>query len=250
MHVGVLTGLRAEARLLRVPALQAPVPIVAVTGGCPIRARREAERLVSSGAVVLVSFGLAGGLDPRLEAGDVILADRVILPDGRAIETDRGWLRAARGRVRQPGAKLFIGPIAGTDRLLATIGDKQRLAERSGALAGDLESAAAAAVAEEAELPLLVVRAVSDSAVQPLPHVARVAVRADGRLDYWRVAQALCAHPREWPQVARLAVGTRAALLALRGMIGAGVLLPPVGAAGEGVADEVFEHELRGTLRA
>jgi adenosylhomocysteine nucleosidase len=250
MRVGVLTGLRAEARLLRgARADRARAPRVFLTGACSIRARHEAERLVASGAIAVVSFGVAGGLDPRLSAGDLVLADRVIFPDGSSVGTDRTWVQAVWARLRYPSTNVFVGPIAGTDHLIATVAEKRQLAERSGALAGDMESGAAAAVAAAAGLPLLVVRAVSDSASQALPSVARLPVRADGRLSIGPIAHALCAHPREWRDVARLALGTRAALASLRGVVRAGALLPP-GSAFDGVANDPLEHELRGTLAA
>lgn len=228
MRIGFLTGLTAEARLLRgVFSGAAGEPIVVRTGADPVRARHEAERLVPAGAIAIVSFGLAGGVDPKVEAGDLVLADRVILPDGRSVPTDQAWLRTALSRLKPPRTRVAIGPVAGTEWLLATVEDKRRLADASGALAGDMESAWAAVVAERAGLPLLVVRAVSDAADRPLPSVARVPLRPCGGIRFDSVAQALCTRPNEWPAVARLARDTRAALGALRGVVRSGALLPP-----------------------
>lgn len=245
MRVGVLTGLTAEARLLHAFAAdQAHAPLVARAGASAVRAADEAERLVALGAVAIVSFGIAAGLDPRLEAGDLIFADRVVLPGGRSVPTDPEWLKAASARAGLP--RSFIGPVAGTDRLLATVADKRDLAARSGALSGDMESAAAAAVAQQAGLPLLVVRAVSDGAARILPAVARVPLHPDGGIDMRRVTQALCARPGEWPAVARLALDTRAALNALRGVVRSGALLPPGwgGRRFDGVAHQPVEDVL------
>ena len=226
-RIGILTGLTAEARLLRRVTHAGTAPIVARTAANSDRAHREAERLVATGAVALVSFGLAGGLDPRVEAGDLILADRVILPDGRTVATDAAWLEAALACARPSGSTVRIGPMASTERLLATAADKRDLARVSGALAGDMESGAAAAVAERAGLPLLVVRAVSDSVAHSLPMVARVPLRPCGSVRFDAIAGALCRNPAEWPAVARLARDTRTALLALRNVVQAGILLPP-----------------------
>ena len=227
MRVGVLTGLAAEARLLR-EVLGDDVELTVVrTGADPVKARREAERLVASGVVALISFGVAGGLDPRLRAGDLILADRVILPDGRAIDTDAEWLLRAQARLEQPRSRALVGAVAGSDQLLATPAEKRLLCERSGALAGDMESGAVAAVAAAAGLPFLVVRAVSDGATRVLPQVARVPLRPDGGISIGGIAQALCTRPGEWPAVARLAFETRAAMMALKGAVRSGALLPP-----------------------
>ncbi len=231
MRIGVLTGLEAEARLLRTLFPQADMDSIVVrTGADPARARREAERLAGAGVSALLSFGLSGGLDPRLKAGDLILADRVVLPDGRTLATDAAWLARAQERVEdeaggsRPG--LHVGAVAGADRLLATLADKRRLSQASGALAVDMESGAAAAAAEAAGLPFLVVRAVSDCAGTTLPAVARVPLLPCGGLDVTGVTRALCTRPGEWRAVARLALDTRAALGALRGVVRAGALLP------------------------
>ena len=77
MRIGVLTGLAAEARLLE-RALTGSDVIIARTGAVPERAEAAAESLVAKGAAALLSFGLAGGLDPTLRAGDLVLADRVV----------------------------------------------------------------------------------------------------------------------------------------------------------------------------
>lgn len=228
MRIGVLTGLTVEARLLQGSVFErTQAPLIARAGACAKRAFDEAERLVAAGAGAIVSFGIAAGLDPRLQPGDIVLADRVILPDGRTVDTDPDWLGSARAQAGQPSARTYIGPVAGTDRLLATAADKRGLAARSGALCGDMESAAAAAVAQRAGLPLLVVRAVSDSAAQNLPGVARVPLRPDGGISIGPVAQALWSRPGEWLAVARLAFDTRAALEALRGVVRSGALGPP-----------------------
>jgi adenosylhomocysteine nucleosidase len=239
MRVGVLTGLAAEARLLEGARLEGGFGLaVARTGADPATARREAERLAASGVVALISFGVAGGLDPRLRAGDLVLADRVILPGGRAIATHAAWRSLAHARLAEPGTRAFVGAIAGSDQLLVTPAEKRLLSERSGGIAGDMESGAVAEVAADAGVPFLVMRAVSDGAMRFLPQVARVPLRPDGGLSVGRIAHALCTRPGEWPAVARLAVETRAAMAALRAAVRSGALLPPGVALGAASAED------------
>lgn len=228
MRVGVLTGLAAEARLLSSVLFDGKADLRIVrTGADSSRARREAQDLVDSGVSALVSFGVAGGLCPSLNAGDLILADRVILPDGRSMSADAAWLRLARQRLGTRGHKTVIGPVAAADRLLVTPAEKRQLSKISGGIAGDMESGAVAEIAHRAGLPFLVVRAVSDGATRVLPRVARVPVRPCGGLSVGSIAHALFASPGEWPAVARLALETRAALATLQGAVHAGALLPP-----------------------
>lgn len=222
--VGVLTGLAAEARLLDGHGGDGAL-IVACTGADPRRAREEAGQLVSQGATALVSFGLAGGLCPSLRAGDLVCAERVVLPGGLAVAVDADWRRAVLARA-QPLRDALGGAMAGVDRLLVTTEEKC-LAAASGAVAADMESHAVALAAEEAGVPFIVLRAVSDPAGRALPSVARVALKPGGRVDAQAVAMALVRRPSEWPAVARLALDTRAAMATLRGAVGVGALLAP-----------------------
>jgi len=228
MRIGVLTGLAAEAWLLRDLLPDQDLELVVVrTGADPGRARREAERMAALGVTALLSFGLSGGLHAKLRAGDLVLADQVILPDGCCVATDRGWLGWTHERIRLSGTEVHVGAVAGAAELLATLADKQRLSAVSGALAVDMESGAAAMAAEVAGLPFFVVRAISDCAATALPSVARVPLRADGGISLPGIARALCLQPREWSAVARLAIDTRVSLGSLRRVVRAGALLPP-----------------------
>jgi nucleoside phosphorylase len=71
----------AEARALGPWARDARV-VVAVSGGRPDRAEAAARGLVQQGVRALLSWGIAGALDPALAPGALILPDRVVCPDG------------------------------------------------------------------------------------------------------------------------------------------------------------------------
>ena len=71
--IGFVVGLSAEARLLRGSGF-----MVGVGGGLPEGAARAAEGLISKGALALVSFGLAGGLNPVLRPGAILIPQSVI----------------------------------------------------------------------------------------------------------------------------------------------------------------------------
>jgi nucleoside phosphorylase len=86
--LGIVTGIAAEASLLRNPAHR-----VACSGGRPDIAARQARDLIDQGATMLISFGIAGGLDPGLPSGALIVADAVVTDDGR-YPADAGWAAA------------------------------------------------------------------------------------------------------------------------------------------------------------
>ena len=86
---GVVAALAAEARVLGPArpqgeglAVLADGNLLAISGMGPKAARSAALRLIDAGATSLVSWGLAGGLDPALEAGAVCVPREVIAADG------------------------------------------------------------------------------------------------------------------------------------------------------------------------
>jgi hypothetical protein len=128
----------------------------------------------------LVSFGFAGGLIPELERGTLLTATKIVsdtgesLWEGEPLEVD-GATRAV---------------ICSTDRVIDQPEERRRLAESTGAVAVDMESAKLAATGRLAGT----VRAVSDSPQRPLGGLA-TAVRADGSTDWKAVARSIVLEP-------------------------------------------------------
>ena len=213
-RVGVITGLRAEARCLH--GLDV---LVGCSGARPARARAEAARLLAEGAVGLVSFGLAGGLSPALAPGDLVLADVVVLPDGERIATDPAWRMRVLAAIEAGGGTPHQVAVAGSDRLLATSAAKRALFATTGAVAVDMESHAVAEAAQRAGLPFVVLRAIADPADQALPRAATVALGPGGEVRLLAVARALLATPAELPALLRVGRQSRRALAALRRVV-------------------------------
>jgi adenosylhomocysteine nucleosidase len=212
--IGVVTGLRAEARCLRGLDVR-----VACSGARSPRARAEAARLLAGGAVGLVSFGLAGGLSPAAASGDLVLAEAVVLPSGQHIATDLAWRSRVSALIEAAGRAPHQAAVAGSDRLLATVAAKRALFAATGAVAVDMESHAVAEVADAAGRPFLVLRAIADPADKALPRAATVALGPDGEVRPLAVARALLERPGELPTLLRLGRQSRRALAALRGVV-------------------------------
>jgi adenosylhomocysteine nucleosidase len=87
--LGVVTGLKSEAKLLKSLGL-----VCVSTGGQAREARRKIDRLIAEGATGLISFGIAGALSPDLRTGDLIVADMVANDIGEAWQTHQPWLDA------------------------------------------------------------------------------------------------------------------------------------------------------------
>lgn len=188
--IGIVTGLEAEARIAR--RLGGPVE---VGGGRAEGAAAAARRLVEHGVSGLVSFGFAGGIDPALSPGAVLVPATVLLDDGQW-EADSVLMRQLGGAT--PGA------LHGGGEVVASAAAKAALFARTGAVAVDLESAAVARVARRHGLPFAVLRAVCDGAGRDLPRAALVALDGAGRIGGLRVAWAALSRPGELADLIRL----------------------------------------------
>src|SRR5262245_28987278 len=162
--IGIVTGLPQEGALLR-HAFGKAVPPIFCSGADPPRVAAGVAGLVADGCDLLVSFGFAGGLDPALAPGNIVLADRVATSDGGSYRTDAtACARIGKALDQLPGA-WRAGTVAGVDRVLATPADKRSVASRTGAIAADMESHLVAT----AGLPFAVLRVIIDPADRAIP---------------------------------------------------------------------------------
>jgi hopanoid-associated phosphorylase len=200
-----VVGMRREAALL--PAGTA----VVCAGGDPARAARLLEAWAGRAAAGVLSFGIAGALDPGLQPGALIVATEVRGPADTAYPADPVWSAAL---ARATGAR--PGPLAGARAVAANAAAKRALRAATGALAVDLESAPAAAFAAARGLPFAALRAVADAAAERIPPAALAGLTAAGRADPLAVLRALARRPGDLPDLLRVAARSRAALAALR----------------------------------
>ena len=199
MRPGFVTGLVAEARIAR------RLGPAQAGGGTAEGARRAALALLRDGADALVSFGLAGGLDPALRPGTVVVPLHLVA-EGTSFAIDQG-LAATLGDAH--------GIVADSRYILATAAQKTSLRAATGAHAVDMESAAVASMAHEAGVPFAVLRAVCDPAERDLPPAASRALDAAGAVSLGRVLASLARRPGQLPALLRLAADAAAARAAL-----------------------------------
>lgn len=202
MTLLAVVGMRAEAALLP------PGTRVVVSGGDPTRLRALLEA-VGPEITAVLSFGIAGGLDPSLRSGDLVVATRVRAVAG-AWAADVVWATAL---AQASGARL--GVVAGAAAVVAAPAAKRSVRIMTDGLAVDLESAAVGAFAAARGLPFAVLRAVADTAVEVLPRAATHGLTPDGRPAPGRVLLALLRRPGEFPALLQVARQSRTALAAL-----------------------------------
>jgi hopanoid-associated phosphorylase len=204
--IGAVTGLRAEARLLKGCAVA-----VACGGGDPDRAEILARRLLAEGAAGLVSFGIAGGLREGLRPGTLVVGDWVVSGE-TVLPCDEAWSQGLLDQL--PGA--VGGCVVGARRAAATPAAKRRLARRWQAVAVDLESAAVARACTQAGKPFAILRAIADPVERPVPELALAGLDLHGRMLPGAVAARLLRQPQHLLGLVRLGWDSRAALAALR----------------------------------
>ena len=221
-RLGIVTGMLTEAACLGAAAENSDLdrPLIYCAGASADRALEGARQLVESGVAGLVSFGIAGGLDPDLHPGALMVPAVVIAPDGSRLETDAPWrgrlMAALAGQSARFPQGVAEGPLAGSAEVVATPADKVRLLERTGAQAVDMESHAVAGAAAAAGLPFLAIRCVADRAQRALPRAVLGGVGPEGRVRVLAVVVGILRSPGELGGVLTLARDSRRALSCLR----------------------------------
>ncbi len=195
MRVGVVVGLAAEARIARGLGWR-----VAIGGGTASGAQAAARRMIDEDIDALVSFGLAGGLDPALRPGALIVPSEVLVGSTHH-QTDQNLSRVLGGASAH-------AVLAG-EAIVSSVEEKRSLRERTAAAAIDLESGAVACAAAAYGMPFAVLRAICDPAERALPPAALAALDARGAIRVWRLVTSLVARPGQLP--ALLALGADAA---------------------------------------
>ena len=218
-RVGIVAALAAEARTLG-PAARRHDGLLSLRSGALLavggmggaRAAMAARTLADAGAAALMSFGFAGGLDPSLSAGSVVLPDEVISIDGARFLTSPAW--CAELRLAILGRPVAGGKLLAASQPIDRIEDKAQAFRETGAVAVDMESLGIAEVAAGHRLPFAVIRVIVDTARDVLPR-AVMAASLGGQVSMRRLVGGLAAAPLELLPLIRLAQRYRAATRSL-----------------------------------
>ena len=133
----------------------------------------------------LISAGFAGAIEKELQVGHLLLAENFSSPE--LLESPHLDLGDER---------LFLGKLVTVPEIVDTISERNRLAAKSGAAAVDMETEFIAAACAERGLPMLSLRAISDTRSAPFPAPPEVLFNvARQRTDFARLAFYLLTHP-------------------------------------------------------
>jgi hypothetical protein len=191
----ILTALTMEAKAITAACGQwlAPEGGSAAIRVIGIRGNRLNDTMLL-GAKGIILAGLAGGLDPQLKAGDVVIGSA----DGR-------W----------PGLSYRRGGICTSDHIITAREEKRQLFEQTGALAVDMETEIVRRAAQQAGLPMATVRAISDPADQDLPSGMERWIDGQGRVRIGVLAGEILRRPGNLPGLVRLGRQSRLAAASL-----------------------------------
>jgi len=123
---------------------------------------------------MVISTGVAGGLAPQLRAGDLVIADRLLLESGadgsfESVAVAPETVRLAHAAIHRAGLTAAAGPMLTARRVLSSAAGKREAHSRSGAIAVDMESAAIAVETAPCAARFVCVRAIIDEAAHELP---------------------------------------------------------------------------------
>jgi len=242
--IGIVAALEAEAHALGTARRhENPVlrlhdgALLAISGIGAEAAAHAARRLVDAGAQGLVSWGMAGALDPALRAGDLVLPGKVITPNVASISMSadwRDWLaeRLAETIARSRAAQFAVcdGVLLTSPVAIDTVAAKAAALRTTLAVAVDMESAAVATVAVDRGLPCIAVRAIVDTAADCLPRAVLAASRS-GQVRIASLARELLRAPHDIAPLLRLVGRYRAAKRTLLCVARVGLNFPQSGAA-------------------
>lgn len=188
--------------------------LLAVSGIGRVAAEAGARALVEAGVSALMTFGMAGGLDPALKAGSVVLPCEMISADGTRFAASRSWRERVAAAV-SPLRAVAEGNLLTSAYAIDTPADKAAAFRDTGAAAVDMESAAVAEIASHHNLPFIAVRVIVDTAADKLPRAVVNASRA-GRVQIGRLIAGLVLAPGEIGALIRLVQRYRIAMRSLR----------------------------------
>jgi len=217
IRAGIVTGMISEAGCLdQLPATDAQYcDLRFCAGGSPGRAESGAENLLADGAGALISFGVAGALDPQLRPGDLLVADTIVSGDGNRYDTTPAWSDGV-ARTFEAATTVRRGVIATTETPIITAEAKRSTGRALGAIAVDMESARVAAAAARGGIPFIAIRAIGDPASRDLPKAALAGLAPDGATRPAAVIAQLALRPWDLLSLIQLGKETARALKTLR----------------------------------
>jgi adenosylhomocysteine nucleosidase len=185
--------------------------VVLCFGANPARLRAFLNGIDPQNFRAAISFGLAGGLDPALRPGHMLIAEHVV--GDRTLQAHGDLGRALHSVL---GKKAIRGALAGAEAVVATPHAKAALRAQTNAHAVDMETHIVAEFAARGNVPWGALRAVCDPAGRALPPLATAGLKPDGGIDFAATLKSVARNPLQVPALIRTGIDTAVAVSALR----------------------------------
>ncbi|CAK7192462.1 5'-methylthioadenosine/S-adenosylhomocysteine nucleosidase [Commensalibacter sp. Nvir] len=187
MHrIGVIVGMQSEAQLAN--ALHPAA--IEVSGATDLGAKMAMERLLKTQIDAVVSFGFAGGLDPLIKPGSILLPS--VICTEKKDYMPNPFLRLKLGAER---SDVKIGALLHSDEAIKSSAEKKKLFQDTACLAVDMESGIVAEYCQKNNIPFAALRVVCDSALRDLPPVACIALSQKGTLNFFSIVNSFLTNP-------------------------------------------------------
>jgi adenosylhomocysteine nucleosidase len=200
----VCFAVQEEAKGFRIPEpLQEQVHVLVTGMGRRNAANAVEAALKHRGWGLVLTCGFAGGLNPELAVGTVVL--------------EAGTSHPICGILTRLGA--VAGHFHCVDRIASTVPEKRSLRQSSGADAVEMESAWISQVCRDHQVACATVRVISDAADEDLPLDFNALMTRDLRLDYAKLAWTLFKAPGTVGVLLKFQRQTRSAAKSLGGLL-------------------------------
>ena len=135
----------------------------------------------------LISAGFAGALEKDLRVGHVLVSENY---------SNQELLSSPKLELALADDTTFLGKLLTVPRMVETAEERERLNKAHGAAAVDMETEVIAELCSAHNLPMLSVRAISDTAAEPFPAPANVLFDvAKQKTDFLRLGGYVATHP-------------------------------------------------------
>jgi len=155
----------------------------------------------------IISFGVCGGLGPKLAPGHCLVGHSV-LEGNQTYLCDPRWsnrlLRALPNAVQ--------GIVAGVDIPFRSVEERESFHRRTGAAVVDMESQVVARLAAANNVPFAVCRVVLNPVHRTVPSAALIQIGPGGKPDLKKIGRSVLNDPRQLPKLARLSMDTAIAI--------------------------------------
>jgi len=175
--IGIIAALPDEAKCLYQDRLNQSEPIeiqqdifLCLSGVGEALAAAATQRLLQHDIDALISWGVAGAIDPELKVGDMLISETVFYRD-KKFTSSLSWFNNIIKELQSKFSNVRSGLIVSNTEICSSIENKQSLYKNTGAVAVDMESGAIAEIAYSKKIDFITIRAISDDANTIIPGV-------------------------------------------------------------------------------